>query len=272
MRYLKTKHERKSFAISVILFALMFILFFFIGLKYFDPPLENGIAINFGTSDFGSGDYQPTEPVASEPEPADASPVDTAEDTSPEEILNQEVAEAPVITSKPKPEKPEVVKPKVEEPKKPVVKQPTPSKNTTDALSSLINGPKSEGKKAEGEGDDTNGGDKGKIDGSIYSTLYAGSGQGNGLDNGNSWGLKGRRLAKQNVVKQNCDEQGKVVVQIWVNREGQVIKARQSKGTDNAAPCLIEAAIKTSKLFSWDPDPNAPQIQVGFIVVNFKLG
>lgn len=278
MSFLKTKYERKSFIISTTLFIIMFIMFFFLGLKYFDPPLENGIAVNFGNMETGFGDVQPTEPVASEPDtPEEIEEAIQEETPIEEEVVTQEVEEAAVINSKPEPKKedrpkeiqtkPQETKPKVEE-----VREPTPSKTTTDALSSLINGPKADGKKSEGEGDDKSGGDKGKIDGSMYSSVYHGSGQGNGLGNGNSWGLKGRKLSNQSVVKPNCDEQGKVVVQIWVNQSGNVIKARQSKGTDNSAPCLIEAAIKTAKTFNWHPDTNAPKIQVGFIVVNFKLG
>lgn len=34
-----------------------------------DPPPENGIAINFGTSDTGQGEIQPLEPVKSSPQP-----------------------------------------------------------------------------------------------------------------------------------------------------------------------------------------------------------
>ena len=69
-----------------------------------------------------------------------------------------------------------------------------------------------------------------------------------------------------------CDQSGKVVVQVWVNKEGKVTKAERAKGTVNAAKCLVDAAIETAKTFSWRADSNAPDVQVGFIVVNFKLG
>ncbi|MBK5193270.1 MAG: energy transducer TonB, partial [Flavobacteriaceae bacterium] len=65
MSLLNTKHERKSFAITVILHVLLILLLLFFGLKFLDPPPESGIAINFGTSEVGSGDTQPTEPVKS---------------------------------------------------------------------------------------------------------------------------------------------------------------------------------------------------------------
>ena len=46
MKYLETEEEKKSFVITSILFVLMFLLFFYLGLTSLDPPPENGIAIN----------------------------------------------------------------------------------------------------------------------------------------------------------------------------------------------------------------------------------
>ena len=44
-----------------------------------DPPIEYGVAVNFGTSDFGNGDVQPLKPIKSEPvdinKPAEVEPV-----------------------------------------------------------------------------------------------------------------------------------------------------------------------------------------------------
>jgi hypothetical protein len=51
---------------------ILFILFFYLGLTSLDPP-ENGIAINFGTTEFGSGNIQPTEPIQSAPQPTSES-------------------------------------------------------------------------------------------------------------------------------------------------------------------------------------------------------
>ncbi|MEZ4874635.1 MAG: hypothetical protein R2793_04100 [Flavobacteriaceae bacterium] len=41
--------------ITVILHVILLLLLFYFGLKYLDPPPENGIAVNFGTTDFGKG-------------------------------------------------------------------------------------------------------------------------------------------------------------------------------------------------------------------------
>ena len=69
------------------------------------------------------------------------------------------------------------------------------------------------------------------------------------------------------------NEEGRVVVRITVDRSGKVIKADPGvKGTTNNAPCLLEPARKTALLHQWNSDSNAPAQQIGFVVVNFKLG
>jgi outer membrane biosynthesis protein TonB len=265
MKYLETEEEKKSFAITSALFVIMFLLFFYLGLTYMDPPPENGIAINFGTTEVGSGDIQPTEPILSAPKPTTSQPTAASED----EVLSQDIEEAVVMkeTKKAKPTKSttdEVVKPKP-------VESPKPSKSATDALSSLINAPKSNGKATGGEGNDNLAGDKGNPNGDPYANSYYGSGSGNG-GGGRSWGLNGRKLSATGKEVQKCNEFGTVVVQITVNRSGNVVAAKYTKGTTNTNPCLVEPALATAKKFKWQPDSNAPETQIGFITVNFKLG
>jgi hypothetical protein len=58
-----------------------------------------------------------------------------------------------------------------------------------------------------------------------------------------------------------------------VDRNGRVVDARAGvKGTTNNHPCLLEPARKTAFLHKWNPDSKAPNQQIGFVVVNFKLG
>lgn len=262
MKYLETEEEKKSFAITSVLFVIMFLLFFVLGLKSLDPPPENGIAINFGTTDVGSGDIQPTEAIQSAPKPTTSQPTAASKD----EVMSQDIEEAVVMkeTKKEKPTKStakEEIKPKA-------IESPKPSKSTSDALSSLLNGPKSDGKASGGEGNDNLAGDKGNPNGSPYANSYYGSGSGSG--GGRGWGLNGRRLSATGKVVQKCNEFGTVVVQITVNRNGNVVAAKYSKGTTNTNPCLIEPALATARKYKWQPDSNAPETQIGFIIVNFK--
>ena len=162
-------------AITVVLHVLLILLLLFFGFTYLDPPPESGIAINFGTSDVGSGTEQPTEPVKSSPQQT-TTPVVPVETNIREEVVTQEAIEAPVVEKK----KEEKVVQKVEEPvkkKEEPVKEPDPqpSKSTTDALSSILNGPVSDGQARGGEGDDRAAGDKGSPDGDPNARSYYGT-------------------------------------------------------------------------------------------------
>lgn len=265
MKFLETKEEKKSFAITSAIYVILFLLFAFLGLTYMDPPPENGIAINFGTSDVGQGEIQPTEPVKSAPTPSVSEPVSAQEDNTLTQDEDSPVVVTPKNETKPKTNTPkETPKPKTEAPK--------PSTNTTNALDALINGPKSDGQNEAGHGDDGLPGDKGDPDGSIYANSFYGNGSGNGSGNGTGWGLAGRKLSSNSKKVQDCNEEGRVVVKVWVNRSGNVIKAERTQGTTNTNPCLVNPALETAKSFKWQADSKAPETQIGFVVINFKLG
>ncbi|HJS00507.1 MAG TPA: energy transducer TonB [Flavobacterium sp.] len=268
MKYLETEEEKKSFAITSVIFVILFVLFFYLGLSYLDPPPENGITINFGTTEVGNGDIQPTEAIQSSPKPTTPKQAKASN----EDVLSQDIEEAVVMktSKKVKPTK-EVAKEVVKEVTKVKPKEaPKPSKSTTDALSNLINGPKSNGTAKGGEGNDNAAGDKGSLNGNPYANSYYGSGGGSG--NSSGWGLNGRKISSRGKEVQKCNEFGTVVVQITVNRNGNVIAAKYTKGTTNTNPCLIEPALATARKYKWQPDANAPETQIGFITVNFKLG
>lgn len=266
MQFLETPEEKKSFAITSGIFAILLLIVIFFGLTYMDPPPENGIAINFGTSDVGQGEIQPTEPIKSAPQQAAQPEISQNED-----VLSQD-DESPVMV----PTKKETPKPKVtpKETPKPKVEKPKPSKETSYALDALLNGPKTDGKIEGGHGNDGLPGDKGDPSGSIYSNSFYGNGTGDGIGTGKGtgWGLAGRRLAGNSKKVQDCNESGKVVVKIWVNRQGNVTRAERAQGTTNTNPCLVNPALETAKSFKWQSDSNAPETQIGFVVVNFTVG
>ena len=84
--------------------------------------------------------------------------------------------------------------------------------------------------------------------------------------------MNGRNLESNGSVKPECDEEGKVVVRITINKLGNVISAEAGvKGSTNVHPCLLEPAKQTAFLHKWFSDDNAPDSQIGFVVVNFKL-
>ncbi|KAA1242433.1 energy transducer TonB [Aquimarina sp. RZ0] len=299
MLKLDTKHKKKSFIITTILHVMIIFLLFYLGLGYLDPEPESGIAVNFGTTSTGSGDVQPPEAIQSSPKQTTPETPQVEPESEPEisevtdEVITQDTEDAPVIEEKPKKEpKKKAEKPK-ETPKdkpteqKPVEKveekpvenveekkpDPKPDKSTLDILDSFSNGLKSDGKVKGGEGDDGKPGDKGDPNGNPYANSYYGQPGKGGLGNGVGYGLNGRGKASGSAIKQNCNESGRVVVKIVVNRSGRVIQAIPGvKGTTNSASCLLEPAKKTALTFKWKPDPKAPVKQIGFIEITFSLG
>ncbi|MBD0852185.1 energy transducer TonB [Maribacter arenosus] len=298
MSFLDTRHKKKSFTLTTALLSVLVLLLFYIGMTYLDPPIENGISVNFGTMDFGMGDNQPKEKIRSEPldipEPPnvqeeqvqEAVPEEVQEevvekDQPTEKVLTQESEESIKIkqqqeakrkaedaAKKAKAEADRIAREKreAEEQKR---KEQEAKKAELDKLMGGLN--KSDGTASGSEGDDNRPGDKGQPDGDPYATSYYG-GPGSGSE-GVGYGLRGRGAPTRKLFKQDCNESGTVVVRIEVDRNGIVTKAEPGvRGTMNSAACLLEPAKKIALSHKWPPDSKAPPIQVGFVVVNFKLG
>ncbi len=256
--------------ITVILHLFILLLLFLVGMNYLDPPIERGIAINFGTSDVGSGDVQPTEKIESAPQKTSSPPISQPKSDIKDDVVSQENQDAPVIEKeKPKKEQTEsIVK---EKPKEEVKKaDPKPDKSTTDALSNILNGPKSDGKAQGGEGNDNKPGDKGSPDGDPNASAYYGTGK--GLDGDGNYQLGGRKALNKEKFMQECNEAGIVVVNIEVDRSGRVVNANAGvRGSTNTSSCLLEPARKAALATKFNPDDKAPAKQVGKIVYRFSI-
>lgn len=270
MSLLDTEHKRKSMTITVIVHVIILILLFYVGMKYMDPPLEEGIAVNFGTTHIGSGNIQPTEKIQSAPQKTAAVPLSQPKSEIKEEVVTQDNEDAPVI-KKEKPKKEQKETPIKEQPKKEVKKpDPKPDKSTTDALSSILNGPKSDGTAKGGEGNDNSPGDKGSPDGDPNASAYYGTGK--GLDGDGNYLLGGRKALNKEKFVQDCNEAGTVVVSIEVDRNGRVINATPGvRGTTNNSRCLLDPAKRAALATKFNADENAPAKQIGKIIYKFSL-
>ncbi|MGI9546743.1 MAG: energy transducer TonB [Flavobacteriaceae bacterium] len=297
MSLLDTRHKKKSFTLTTILLSALLLLMFYIGLSYLEPPIESGITVNFGALEFGMGEEQPKEKVKSQPvkkpvikeatpveevkSEEEAVPESASEEKPAEKLLTQDNEESIKIKQQKEEEKRaeeaakkarEEADRKERERKAAEEKARQEQEAKKEKLDALLGGLNSaDGDVVGGEGDDQLAGDKGSPDGDPYATTYYGS-PGSGSGTG-GYGLSGRSLAGKGKVQQECNEEGRVVVKITVDRNGKVIKAEPGvKGTTNNNPCLLDPARKTALLHRWNEDSNAPGQQIGFVVVNFKLG
>ena len=274
MSFLDTQHKRKSMAITVIIHMILILLLFYVGLSYLDPPIENGIAINFGTMDTGSGKIQPSKKVNTAPNPKVIPQVVKEPSEAKEDVITQETTEAPVIN---KEENKEEVKEVETIAEKEIQGQELekkidtkPDKTTTDILSSLINGPKSEGEDQAGEGSDEIGGDKGDSKGTLNAKSYYGTGK--SLDGDGNYLLGGRKALNKKKFLQDCNEAGIVVVSIEVDRAGSVIDATPGvRGTTNNSKCLLDPAKRAALATKFNKDGKAPFKQIGKIIYRFSL-
>ncbi|APU10732.1 energy transducer TonB [Cellulophaga lytica] len=302
MSFLDTKHKKKSFTLTTLLLSVLLLLLFYFGFTTMDPPEEKGIAVNFGQMDFGKGNVQPKEKIKSEPikttkevveeQQEEVKPVaepqvqkESAQEKAAEKLVTQDNEESILIKQKQeakrkadaaakkakadaeRKEQQRIAAEKAEAERKRKAEQAK-----RDKVDNLFGGlAKSDGTAKGGEGDDNKAGDKGNPQGNPYATSYYGApGSGNG---GSGYGLSGRKLLAKGKVKQDCNEEGRVVVKIVVDRNGKVLSATPGvKGTTNNHPCLLKPAEATARLHKWNLDANAPSRQIGFVVVNFKLG
>ncbi len=299
MPFLDTRHKKKSATLTAILLSVLILLLFYIGLTYLDPPEENGITVNFGTMEFGMGDDQPLEPIRrQQPEPEEVVEEEVVEAAEPEtepevveeatqeespseELLTQEREEAIRIAQQQEAKrKAEEAARKAREEAQRIEREKQAAaererqereakKRELDAMMGGLNN--SDGTAEGSEGDDNRAGDKGQPGGDPYAATYYGA-PGSGSGTG-GYGLGGRSLVSNGKVQQDCNQEGRVVVKIVVDRNGKVISAEPGqRGTTNNDPCLMEPARRTAFMHRWNTDSNAPSQQIGFVVVNFKLG
>lgn len=278
-----TKEKRTGLVVTIVVHAILLLLFFLYGLTYMDPPPQPGIAINFGTSDVGQGKVQP-KPARTQPKPQPKveekvveKPVEKPAEKTPkaeEQMMTQDTEEAPVTATekkKPTPKKEAKKEEKKEEKKetpKPVEKAPEPpkpSKSTTNALSNLLNKPEASG----GEGNDNKPGDKGKVNGDPNASAYNGNG---GIGNHGNYSLGGRDPRNKPQPTYDGNDQGIVVVRILVDRNGRVFKAEAGvKGTTVTDRTLWKRAEEAALKTIWEPKADAPARQEGKIIYNFSI-
>ncbi|HLT33279.1 MAG TPA: energy transducer TonB [Aquaticitalea sp.] len=293
MKYLETQHERNSAKITTLIVVILLLLLFVVGPPYMDPPLEYGVAVNFGNSEVGSGDIQPLKPIKSEPrevveepkveekkiEETKAEPIKSAQPS--EKVLTADNDEAIAIKKQKEAANAKAkadAKAKAEAERIQKAKEAAEAKKRQEEadkkakLDALIGGvSKSDGETTGGEGPDGKPGDKGQLDGDPYAASHFGDpGNGSGGSGAGS-GLRGRSKLANSKVVPDCDEEGRVVVEIHVNRDGKVINAIPGKKGTTGDLCLYEAAKKTALTYKWSADSKAPATQIGFVKIDFSV-
>jgi len=249
-----TERQRNTVAAAgtVIFLGLLWILLLLFSLsRPYPPPPEYGVEVNLGTSLDGMGDIQPDIP-------SEASQAVSRPQAADDHLATQDNSEVALPTSptrrEPRPTPTPDPTPQPEQPQQPQINQNAlfPPRNPT-----------------QGGNEGTTGrpGDQGQPDGSREGTAHSGvPGSGGGV----SFSLSGRQANNLAVPEYNSPDQGTVVVRIWVNANGTVIRAEAGqRGTTVNDRNLWRTAEAAAMRSSFTPDRNAPEQQVGTITYRF---
>jgi hypothetical protein len=269
MNYQEQNNYPKAFAATGLVLGLVIALCYFI---VFTSPHKaddgtGGILVNYGTTDEGMGsDYMSIEEPsvaekANQTLPDKVTPNRTTDQKTPTEssdknVVTQNTEDAPEIAANTK------------KTSNTVATQPTKNAKPSVNQNALYKGPTNNGT-GQGDGITNTPGNQGKPEGSTLTNNYDGTGSGNG---GNLSGLGQRSFISRPNVSYDGRNTGKIVVEIRVDKGGNIIYARAgARGTTIVDSRLLqkcEDAVMRSRI---SPLDSAPDNQEGQVVFVFKV-
>ncbi|HVN59391.1 MAG TPA: energy transducer TonB [Bacteroidales bacterium] len=282
--------KTKGIAGTFLVHGAVFLLLLFVGFGLPFTGDDKGLLVNFGTDETGSGDIEP-------------SPIDPFEEIAmPRQIVPLTRKSESLITQTYDNESPLIKKvdPEAEKKKKEKIEAEKirkaeldaervrkaqedaekkrlaqEQKRTSDIISrtknAFTNG-RNSGTTSTGEGITGGPGNQGDPNGSVDSKVRGhGGGTGPG-GNGISYDLGGRDFQALPEPKYEYQGEGRVVVEIDVDRYGNVVRANPGvKGSTTLDEYLLATAREAALKSKFTAKKDAPSIQKGTIVYNFKL-
>jgi len=284
--------KAKGIAGTAIIHFSVLLLLAFVGFKAPDPDdIDRGILVNFGTDETGSGQIEPS-PSSYYEEISIPNLPETQAQKKSESLLTQNYDDESTILKKvipvPVKKKKELteaerkkrteieadkLKKAQEDAEKKRIEQD--QKRTTDIISrtknAFTNG-RNSGTSSTGEGITGGEGNQGDPNGSVDSKIR-GKNTGTGTSgDGISFDLSGRNYRALPNPKYEYQGEGKVVVDINVDRSGNVVLAIPgAKGSTTLDDYLLATAKEAALKSKFDPKPDAPSVQKGTITYIFIL-
>jgi outer membrane biosynthesis protein TonB len=269
---IQDKKERTKGIIGTILFHVILILILVL-IKLLPSPIPveedgGGILINFGSSETGSGNEIPQSIDQSKPTPPQPTQVTPVKNDN---VVTQDLEQTIAIKNQKKENK----KPPVD---KPVVQNNT--QNTTQTEQKPQQKPKalftgSQNNNVTSQGNTGGSGDQGDPKGNPFTN---GNSQIGGGDNplgtgGDGIGLNmtGRRITKYPNVNDNSQKTGRVVVNIKVDKNGNVIYAEATRrGSTTDDSYLFNLAVKAAYETKLNSSPDMIE-QFGTMTFTFRV-
>lgn len=295
------KNKRYGVIGTTVFHSLLLLFLIFFGLSTL-PKGEEGILVSFGDTVLGQGPEEPKESEAVKQEKVTPPPTKTPEpvqlEPEKEDIQTQDYDEAPVVKSetqkkKEKEEQERLEKERKEREEQERIRQEELERQRQEELErkrieeeerkrqeeldrqAAEARDKVKGAFGKGTGDNTSEGNTGGTGNQGQTTggnttNRTGSGKGN---SGNGFDLSGRSLVGSlPLPTYNIQEAGIVVVEITVDRNGNVINAipilRGSTTQDNY---LQDKAVEAAKKAKFNSDKEAAAYQKGTITYHFEL-
>ena len=271
----EVKHKRASAIITAVILLLFVFVICNFGMQYLDPPEEYGLVVNVGSSEVGNrmpvqknkknSTSNLVQNKALVKDEVVEAPKEVSREVPKESLLTDDtVKEVPIVEKETEDEEPLVAE--IVQKKK--VTQPKVAKATQDALRSLL-----EGASATESSDEEGGIDNPGVKGSDKGDATSLESQGNSANGFNmNYNLAGRKVLSTPKEQPDCQEEGRVVVRVQVDNNGNVVAALAGvKGTTNSAPCLLKPAKEAALQTQWNADLAAPSKQVGTIIYTFSL-
>lgn len=267
--------------------ALLIMVFFAFSLPA-PPETEEGILVNFGTDETGLGMVEPSPPaVQAEASPPQSSVPDAKSDENP--LLTQNTEEAPEVkkvdpdAERKRLEKVEADKKRREQIEADRIRREqeeterkrveAEQQRTADIMNKTKNAlanSKNAGTNSTGEGIAGGPGNQGVPTGSVDSKVR-GDGGGSG-NKGISYSLQGRGSQKLPEPKYDYQGEGRVVVEVSVDRQGKVVSVVAGiKGSTTLDEYLVKAAKEAALQAQFEAKPDAAIVQKGTITYNFRL-
>ena len=288
LRRIPSEKKKGIIGTSIIAVSLFVILIVVAFAPPVPPEFEEGILVNFGTDETGIGLIEPSPPAVQQ-EASPPPPVTATKVQNEEALLTQNNEEAPEVKKvdpeverkrlekieadrklkeqieieRKKKEQEELERKRIEAEQK---RQADIMNKTRDALANSKNA----GTSSTGEGETGGAGNQGVQTGSVDSKNR---GDGSGLGNqGISYDLQGRGFQSLPNPKYDYQGEGKVVVEVSVDRAGKVIQAVPgSKGSTTLDEYLLRVAKEAALKATFEPKADAREVQKGTITYNFKL-
>lgn len=267
MQETKKKDHTRALIGTLIFHAVLVVLFIFMGLSTPLPlPEEEGVLVTLGYMDYGMGDMQPLS--ASPPAPASSPSVPSSEA---EEVVTQQVEESIHIPNEAPAQRP--AEPRPESPRRETTPQPVQSTTQTPPEEprpqvdqrALFPGADQRSTERQDQGQTATAGNQGRPEGAIDGEGFAGVGQG-----GVEFSLTGRKANFLPIPDYTAQAQGRVVVSIVVNPQGEVVRATAgARGTTTSDQALWRLAENAARRARFDVAANAPEQQTGTITYNF---